>query len=257
MFDPAMVMTYPLSQGHAGDPENLHVSRPQVDSAVYRPSGFGYSTVLDLAQFAIAFLNDGKIDGKQIIPRAVIAKISAPYVPIHSSPQSNSIVDGKYGYGLISHNFRGVRVVEHGGRIPGYGCRLVTVPEHRFAVIVMTNQTGVTLNRSIEKAMELMLPLKAKEEDRSKDWAKISEAEMSRYVGVYQNNQSRLEIVMKGGKLMFVVSGNELPMTRIGEHRFSVPRRNANELTFVMGADGKAEYRHTGLRAWKRIEEKK
>jgi hypothetical protein len=80
---------------------------------------------------------------------------------------------------------------------------------------------------------------------------------MSRYVGVYQNNQSRLEIVMKGGKLMFVVSGNELPMTRIGEHRFSVPRRNANELTFVMGADGKAEYRHTGLRAWKRIEEKK
>ncbi len=97
-----------------------------------------------------------------------------------------------------------------------------------------------------------MLPLKPKHEDRSKDWAQITEAEMSGYVGIYENNQSRLEIVAKDGKLLFVLSGTELPMTRIGEHRFTVPRRSANELTFVLGADGKVEYRHTGLRAWKR-----
>jgi hypothetical protein len=44
-------------------------------------------------------------------------------------------------------------------------------PDHRFAVIVMANQTGITLNRSIEKAMELMLPLKPKQGD--KEWPRI------------------------------------------------------------------------------------
>jgi hypothetical protein len=149
------------------------------------------------------------------------------------------------------HNYRGLRVIEHGGVVAGYGCRLLMAPDHNFAVIVLTNQTGATLNKTIEKAMELMLPLKPKQED--KEWPPMTEDEQSRYVGIYENNQSRVEIVVKGAKLMFIVSGSELPMTRIGEHEFSIPRRNANKLTFVMGSDGKAEYRHSGLRAWRRV----
>jgi CubicO group peptidase (beta-lactamase class C family) len=250
-FDPAMAMTYPLSQGHAGDPESLKVFRPNYHYAAYNPAGYGYTNVSELARFAIALLNNGKIEGKQALPQAVITKLFTPYTPIHSSPNTYPVVDGKYGYGLMIHNYRGVRVVEHGGVVAGYGCRLLMAPDHNFAVIVLTNQTGVPLNKTIEKAMELMLPLKPKQEE--KEWPPLTEAEQSRYVGIYENNQSRVEIVVKGGKLMFIVSGAELPMTRIAEHEFSIPRRNANKLTFVIGSDGKAEYRHTGLRAWRRI----
>jgi CubicO group peptidase (beta-lactamase class C family) len=252
-LDPTAAMTYPLSQGHAGNPESLKVFRPHYHYAAYSPAGYGYSSVLDLARFAIAFLNDGKIEGKQVLPRAVIAKLSTPFVPMHSSPNSFPVVDGKYGYGLMIHNLRGLNVVEHSGVVAGYGCRLLMVPSYRFAVIVMTNHTAVTLNKSIEKAMELILPLKPNQKADSKEWPAMTEAEISKYIGIFENNQSRVEIVVKDSKLLFRVSGTEFAMTRIGEHRFSIPRSNANEITFVMGAGGKAEYRHTGLRAWKRI----
>jgi hypothetical protein len=83
----------------------------------------------------------------------------------------------------------------------------------------------------------------------------LSEVELSRYVGVYENPlQSRVEVILKNGGLVFKVSGNEFPMTRLGEHRFSIPRPTANEIAFVMGPDGKAQFRHTGLRAWKRVQ---
>jgi hypothetical protein len=159
---------------------------------------------------------------------------------VFSQPTSRN----HHGYGLMIHSSRGVHVIEYGGGVAGYGCRLVMVPAHRFAVIVMTNQTGVALNKSIEKAMELILPLKPKQKDDSKEWPAMTEAEISKYIGIFENNQSRVEIVAKDSKLLFRVSGTEYAMTRIGEHRFSITRGNANEITFVMGADGKAEYRH-------------
>ncbi len=77
IFEPTMAMTYPLSQGHAGDPENLKVFRPHNDSAAFRPAGYEYSTVLDLARFAVAFLNEGQIEGRQVLPREAIAKLAS------------------------------------------------------------------------------------------------------------------------------------------------------------------------------------
>jgi CubicO group peptidase (beta-lactamase class C family) len=248
-----VAMTYPLSQGHVDNRGEVQVFRPFDDPAALRPAGFEFSTVNDLARFAMAFLNEGKIEGKQVFSPGVITKLATPYVPMHSHPNPIPMEKGMYGYGLMIHVERGVRIVEHTGVLPGFGCRLLIVPEHRLAIIVMTNRTGETLNQTIERVMELMLPLKPKAQDQK--LARLSEAEMSRYVGVYDNPmQSRVEVISKNGELIFKVSGNEFTMTRIGEHRFSIPRPTANEIAFVMGADGKAQFRHTGLRAWKRIQ---
>ena len=87
-------------------------------------------------------MNNGKIEGKRILSPAVIAKLSTPFAAMHSSPGSYSIENGNYGYGTMIHTYRGVRIIEHGGVIPGYGCRLVMAPERRFAVISSTNRTG-------------------------------------------------------------------------------------------------------------------
>ena len=250
-FRPTVAMTYPLAQGHnAAGKSAPTVVRPFADNAASWPAGSMFTNVLDLSRFIIAFMNGGKLEGKQVLSPQVIAKLSTPQVSIPSDQNA------KYGYGLMISNYRGVRVVEHGGSRSGYGSVIKMAPEHRFAVIVLGNRTGVALNKTAEKAMELMLPLKPKEDDKPKQELPMTAAEMSSYAGKYGQREVSFEILLKDGKLFLKQGPNEMRIRKIGENRFSAaPTDNSRSMEFalVAGADGKAEYFHTGLRAAKRI----
>lgn len=167
--------------------------------------------------------------------------------------------DGRYGYGLFVHDHRGVQVVWHAGLIPGFGALLQMVPTHRFAVIVLANKSGALLNRTAEKAMELMLPLKAKTEAKPKQALAISEAEIREYVGTYTNNPESAEILMKGGRLVLKRENSEFPITKIGKYRFSIKpsESDVQEFVLVNAADGKAQYLHIGRHALKKLQAKK
>jgi CubicO group peptidase (beta-lactamase class C family) len=254
-FRPTMAMTYPLSQGHdASEKAKPTVIRPFGDNVAGWPDGFMFSSVNDLARFAIAFMDGGKIDGKQVLTTSVITKLSTPYADIHSR---FGFENGRYGYGLFVHDHRGVRVIWHAGLIPGFGALLQMVPTERFAVIVLANKSGSLLNRTAEKAMELMLPLKAKTEAKPKQALAISEAEISEYVGTYTNKPESAEILMKEGRLVLERENSEFPITKIGKYRFSIikPRESEpTEFVLVRAADGKTEYLHIGRHALKKVQ---
>jgi CubicO group peptidase (beta-lactamase class C family) len=84
-FRPTVAMTYPLSQGHSlSGKANPTVIRPFGDNVAGWPDGFLFSSVNELARFAVAFMNSGRIDGKQVLTPAVITKLSTPYADLHS-----------------------------------------------------------------------------------------------------------------------------------------------------------------------------
>ncbi len=106
-FRPTMAMTYPLSRGHdASEKAKPTVIRPFGDNVAGWPDGFMFSSVDDLARFAIAFMGGGKIDGKQVLTPSVITKLSTPYADLHSY---FGFENGRYGYGLFVHDHRGVQ----------------------------------------------------------------------------------------------------------------------------------------------------
>lgn len=250
-FRPTVAMTYPLAQGHnAAGKSTPTVVRPFADNAASWPAGSMFTNVRDLSRFIIAFMNGGKLESKQVLSPHVIAKLSTPQVSIPSDPNA------KYGYGLMISNYRSVRVVEHGGSRSGYGSVIKMAPDHRFAVIVLGNRSGVALNKTAEKAMELMLPLKPKEAQEPRQELPMTAAEMTTYAGNYGQREVNVEIFVKDGKLFLKQGPNELPISKTGEKRFSAaPPGNSRpmEFTLVPGADGKAEYFHAGLRAARRI----
>lgn len=256
-FRPTMAMTYPLSQGHdASEKAKPTVIRPFGDNVAGWPDGFMFSSVNELARFAIAFMDGGKIDGKQVLTTSVITKLSTPYADIHSR---FGFENGRYGYGLFVHDHRGVRVIWHAGLIPGFGALLQMVPTERFAVIVLANKSGSLLNRTAEKAMELMLPLKAKPEAKPKQALAIREAEISEYVGTYTNKPESVEIVVKQGRLVLKREDGEFPIKKVGDQRFSIIKPNeseAEEFVLVRAADSKAEYLHIGRHALKKVQAK-
>jgi len=251
-FRPTMAMTYPLAPGHrAQGKEKPTVVRPLADDSRLWPAGTMYSSINDLARFAIAFLNGGKIEGKQVLLPSVITQLSTPRVEIPSF-----VDDTQYGYCLWINEHRGVCQVGHDGAMTGYVATLKMAPEHRFAVIILANKDNGWLPKTLEKALELMLPLAAKSEVKPKPALPMNAAEMRRYVGVYANpNRWTAEILMRDRKLVLKQFGAELPITKIGDSRFSVQPPNASqpqEFVIGLGADGNPAYLHQLVWAFKK-----
>jgi CubicO group peptidase (beta-lactamase class C family) len=247
-FRSTMAMTRPLSQGHDSDGNSKPVvHRPFEESTPSWAAGFMYSNVYDLARFAIAFMNGGKIDGRHVLSPAVIAMMSTPHADILGENPSGWPRNGKYGYGLIIQNFRGVRMVWHGGSIGGFGAMFVMAPQQRFAVIILCNKTARWMFQTAEKAMEIMLPLDAEAEAPPQPSLPMSAAEKANYVGKYMRpgteRPETAEIYLKDDQLYLRAYGFEQPITKVSADSFSVTvlrYRGPWRFKLLPGATGKA-----------------
>ena len=250
---PTMAMTYPLAQGHdAGAGGKPVVVRPAANNAASWPAGSIFSNVADLSRFVIAFVNGGKIDGKQVLSLRVIERLSTPYVDIPGSQGT------QYGYGLEISEERGVHTLKHSGSRSGYGSLIWMVPEHRFGVIILANRTGVSLNKTAEKAMEVLLPLKPPIQAGAEKELSFSGQDKLELPGTYfQPPSQRVEIVLKVDKLFLRRGSSDLPLRKIGADRISAAAEGAargQQFVIVRGKDGKSLYLYSGGRALKKIQ---
>lgn len=158
---PLVAMTYPLAVGHTiSDLGKPAVLRPVADDSRLWPAGYAFSSVNDLSRFLIAVLNGGQVDGRQALRSGVAAQLLTPHIPI----PTNVFRNGAYGYGFFLQDDRGMRRAEHGGELPGYGAEIRMFPERRGAVVVLMNREGVRFNKTFDKAFDLLLGPKPKEE---------------------------------------------------------------------------------------------
>lgn len=268
VFRPVMAMTYPFAQGHtddadekAGEKKQLKVVRPFPDNVVGWPNGFLFSSANELARFAVALLNDGKIEGKQAISPSVIKVLRTPRVDIPAVGDKQRGEHHRYGYGMQFFDYRGIPLAIHNGGLTGFGCVFMTAPEQRFAIIILANKSGQALGKSARKAMEMMLPLKAASETKQFSAVAMTEAEMKTYAGTYWNNDKlNAQLSIKEGKLFISFKeGDETenaPVQKTGEHTFIIVAPGeppGPAFVLIPGTDGKTEYLHFGNRAFKKV----
>jgi CubicO group peptidase (beta-lactamase class C family) len=255
---PTLAMTWPLALGHEVRSGKPAIVRPQADNAATWPAGQMYSSVNDLARFATAFMDGGKLDGRQVLPPAVITKLSAPLVPRPGD-------DGHYGYGLSVSDERGVHILSHGGSRTGYGSTIRLAPEHKIAVIILTNRSSSSLPKTAAAALEIMLPFQPRVAERRAEPPPLSEQEMAQLVGVYSNHRQTIELTLQDGKLHArrrgaTVEGASGSIVRTGEQRIAITGsgddpaagRPLASFFIVKGQDGQPEYLLAGSRALKR-----
>jgi len=250
-FSPSLVMTYPFAQSYrAFGGEKLRQVRPFALDAFGWPSGSMFSNVNDLARFAIAFMNEGKIDGKQVLPAAVITTLSTPVASIPAG-----LSDQKSTYGLVAEDYRGVRLLSITGSWAGFTEQLWIVPKHRFALIVMANRNVGYFNATAEKAMEMLLPLEPAPPRTLSQSLPMTDAEMESYSGTY-SNENVVQLVLKDHQLFLREGNNELPIRKLKERVFAVgPPGMSQPQIFVLvpGANGRIEFMHRAGRALKRV----
>jgi CubicO group peptidase (beta-lactamase class C family) len=207
-FRPTEAMTRPLSQGHEVPEEGpIEVVRPFSDDSRQWPNGFLMTTASEMGRFVLAFLNGGRLEGREVLSPAAITRVSKP-----SSEIPYDLPDMKhprYGYGLFLHTEGGVAIAEHVGSMPGFTSILEMAPEERFGVVLLANREGVMFDKTLSAALSSFLQAEAPAAPEPKP-IPMTESERQALVGVYKNRWP-IAIVHEDGALPAIgdAEGNE------------------------------------------------
>jgi len=242
-FDPR-AGSEPRSRGH----ETNGRDRPRlVDADRSHPAGWTtgglHTTVLELARFAIAFMDGGRFEGRQVIPASVVGAMSQSHsIPLFPAYRVNNFTfqNQTYGYGSILYDVRGVPVIGHNGDVEGFGSLLRMVPARRFAVIVLANRSGMWLTRTAETAMDVAIGLRSPAPPPLRALP-MSDAELRSYAGIYRApNRGSVELAIDNGQLLMTQGNRALRAIKIGDLRFLAVPVAMSVPTGVIPADDPA-----------------
>jgi CubicO group peptidase (beta-lactamase class C family) len=118
--------------------------------------------------------------------------------------------DGKpidYAFGLVVTEYKGLKVVEHGGAWAGFRAGIVRFPDEKFSVICLANLGTMDPSGLCFKVADIYLAGKLKEpekkEEKKAEAAAVPEKDLALFVGNYQDAKFGrwLEITLKDGTL--------------------------------------------------------
>ncbi len=243
---PLEAMTFSLALGHKLAGKQPVIIRPAFNNNAMGPAGSIYSSVNDLARWVIAFLNEGRLDGTQVLSPALIAQLSAPHIALPGD------VNRHHGYGLLVAQERGLKIVAHGGFSTGYGSMLQMAPQQRVGVIVLTNKSGETLPRVWQKALEMNLPFTPPPPEPVVQ--PLTKAELTDCPGVYLHAPTQFAIIRKDNRLFFQQNGQESALRKVGDHSFVYGKNDENGVIFVLDKEGRIAYAFDGMYASRKVQ---
>jgi CubicO group peptidase (beta-lactamase class C family) len=191
------------------------------------PAGSINSCAKDMAKWLITWINNGKYNGKEIIPSThrndaiTIQMAIGGGAPGADNPDLH--VAG-YGFGWMISSYRGHYRVEHGGGIDGFITTTGFFPSDSIGIFVVSNQGGITASiRNFIADRMLKLPYRnwskqqldavSKEKEAAKAVQKNDSAghvfnthpshELKNYTGKYSSpGYGSIEIMLKDGGLV-------------------------------------------------------
>ena len=117
------------------------------DIAGMSPAGSINSSVKEMSNWLLTWINNGKFNGKQIIPEKYIQQAIQPQMIMGglSNPEMPSQHLSSYGYAWMISSYKGHYRVEHGGNIDGFSANVCFFPTDSLGIVVLTNQDGSSL----------------------------------------------------------------------------------------------------------------
>jgi len=114
------------------------------------PAGAINSNVVDMAQWVRLQLGDGTYAGKPLISSVAVKEMATPQTIIRlEGPMTRLYPEAhflNYGLGWFLSDYRGRKLVEHGGAIDGMRALVAMIPEEKLGVVILTNVNGTTLS---------------------------------------------------------------------------------------------------------------
>lgn len=201
------------------------------------PAGSINSSVTEMANWVITWINNGKFNGKEILPEPYVREAVSAQMAIGGAlpeKENPDIYFSNYGLAWFLSSYRGHYRVEHGGNIDGFSASTSFFPSDSIGIIVLTNQNASPVPsaaRNLIADRMLKLPyknwsndykmvvaksaLRAKEAEKNKTSNRVEGTKPSHplkdYEGVFNNaGYGDLEIYKRNDSLFARTSKDSL-----------------------------------------------
>jgi CubicO group peptidase (beta-lactamase class C family) len=111
------------------------------DTEGVAPAGAIISNIDELSHWLIALMNDGKYNGKQVLPGKVLKDTLQPAIGLPNTLGEAlgfwELLNPAYGMGRQTVSYRGHLLTFHGGDLPGFHSQISFMPNDKIGVIVL------------------------------------------------------------------------------------------------------------------------
>lgn len=111
------------------------------DTEGVAPAGAIISNIDELSHWLIALMNEGKYNGKQVLPANVLKATLQPAIGLPNTLGESQgyweILNPAYGMGRQTASYRGRLITYHGGDLPGFHSQISFMPNDRIGVILL------------------------------------------------------------------------------------------------------------------------
>lgn len=185
------------------------------------------SSAADMTKWVMALLNNGKLDGKEVIPAGAIGQTRIPHSILgNGGHMFNKAHFALYGLGWFLEEYAGRKIVAHTGGVNGFVTSVCLVPEEKLGIIVLTNTDANNFYEALRNEIEdafLGLPYRnyskvflgfhqQEEEQKAKEYKIIRDSialnpktalPITAYTGTYKHDvYGTMEIRQEEGKLI-------------------------------------------------------
>ena len=222
------------------------------DTEGVAPAGAVISNIDELSHWLIALMNEGKYNGRQVLPAGALKATLQPAIALPNAGGEAlgfwELINSAYGMGRWTASYRGKLLTYHGGDLPGFHSQVSFMPNDKIGVIVLviSDHSAPLYNIVSYNVYERLLGMdqtpwsqrqlqqrlankKAGTEARAKAGGdrvpntKPSHAHAD-YVGEYENPAyGILRIGLQGDQLQFGFHEFHFPMNHFHYDRFDTP----------------------------------
>jgi CubicO group peptidase (beta-lactamase class C family) len=111
------------------------------DTEGVAPAGAVISNIDEISHWLIALMNDGKYNGKQVLPSEVLKATLQPAIGLPNTLGESQgyweLLNPAYGMGRETAAYRGHLLTFHGGDLPGFHSQVSFMPNDHIGVIVL------------------------------------------------------------------------------------------------------------------------
>jgi len=213
------------------------------------PCGAIVSNINDLSHWLIALMNDGKYNGKQVLPAEVLKQTLQPAIALPNVAAEQrgfwEVLNSAYGMGRQTAAYRGHLMTFHGGDLPGFHSQISFMPKEHIGVVVFIvgNHTAPLYNlisyNVYERLLGMdetpwiqrMLDIRLKGKEASKqarqkaDGGRVPNTKpshaLAEYAGEYENPAyGVMKIAYKDNELLFDFHKIKMPLMHFHYDRF-------------------------------------
>ena len=232
-----MKKTKDFSYGYVYEEATKETRRvPTRDLPAIAPAGAINSSARDMAQWLRLMLGGGVFEGKRLVSEKSFAELTKPQTTVQGSIA--------YGLGWFLRDWKGHKVVEHGGNIDGFNAQVALMPDQRLGFVMLTNVSASPLPSS---AMDTVWANLVGDPEAPKppaaaaaDTAVKIESEVGEYLLEVAN--MKFTVAVKDGKLTMSVPGQPVyPLENVGGRRYKLGALDGFFATFRPAKDNPQE----------------